>query len=104
MRVVPRPVVPGSIDTTASAARAVSAGDQVRITLRDGRLVSFKVLVDDSAGIVAVDNSRYEMADIVTLERKGLSGTRTVILVAAGIATFVLVLYAVAVASLAGNF
>jgi len=104
MRVVQRPAAPGTTDPAASAVETVRAGDQVRVTLRDGRQFRFQVLAVDNTGIVAVDHSRYDTADILRLERKSFSGAKTAILVAAGVATFVLVMYAVALASLAGNF
>jgi len=104
MRVVQRPAAPGTTDPPASAVETVRAGDQVRVTLRDGRQFRFQVLAVDNTGIVAVDHSRYDTADILRLERKSFSGAKTAILVAAGVATFVLVMYAVALASLAGNF
>ena len=81
----------------------VSPGDEVRITLRDGRRITGKVHAVDSTGVVAVDRVRYEAADILTLERKSFSGSKTAILVAAGFAAFVLVAYAAALGSLAGN-
>jgi hypothetical protein len=104
MRVVQRPVAPGNIDSAASGMASVRPGDEVRVTLRDGRQVRFEVLAVDSTGIVALDRSRYATPDILRVERRSFSGAKTAILLAAGVATFVLVLYAVAVASLAGNF
>jgi hypothetical protein len=104
MRPIARPVAPGNIDSGAVGMWGVSPGDVVRITLRDGRRITVKVQTVDATGVVAVDRLRYEAADILTLERKSFSGPKTAILVAAGIAAFVLVAYAAAVASLAGNF
>lgn len=83
---------------------AVSPGDEVRITLRDGRRITVKVQTIDATGVVAVDRLRYEAADILTVERKSFSGPKTAILVAAGVAAFLFVAYAAAVGGLAGNF
>ena len=50
MRVVQRPVAPGNIDSAASVMATVRPGDEVRVTLRDGRQFRFEVLAVDSAG------------------------------------------------------
>ena len=61
----------------------VGSGDQVRLTLRDGRRVRFTVDSVDPAAIIARDDSRtrYEYSDILTVERRGFSKAKTGVLV-----------------------
>jgi hypothetical protein len=75
-------------------------GDDVRVTLKDGRRVRFKVHSVDDKGIVAGNRARYEATDIVLIERRTFSTTKTVFLVGAGIALAVCIAYAAATASL----
>ena len=81
-----------------SSSWRISAGDQVRVTLQDGRRVRFKVQTADGHTLVAQDGTRYERADIVTVERRSFSVTKTALL-AAGIWFGLFVIAAIAVAS-----
>jgi protein involved in polysaccharide export with SLBB domain len=55
----------------------VSPGDEVRVTTRDGRRAQFTVQAVDTAGIIARDGPRFELTDIVALERRQFSGVKT---------------------------
>jgi hypothetical protein len=55
------------------------------VTLRDGRRVRFKVQAVDDKGVVAANRARYEAMDILLIERRSFSGTKTAILVGAGV-------------------
>ena len=68
------------------------------MTLQDGRRVRFKVQTADGHTLVAQDGTRYERADIVTVERRSFSVTKTGLL-AAGIWFGLFVIAAIAVAS-----
>jgi hypothetical protein len=50
--------------------------------MRDGRRVQFTVQTVDAAAIIAGDGRRYDLADILTLERRGFSGPKTTLLIA----------------------
>ena len=99
-----RPVAAVNIDPAAAPLWGVKPGDRVRLTLRDGRRVSFEVYSLDAGGIVAIDRTRYETQEILAVERRSFSGAKTTLLVAGGFGAFLLLLYAAAVASLGGNF
>jgi hypothetical protein len=90
-------VTPGSAQSTAT----VKPGDKVRLTMRDGRSVTFVVQEVDNTAIVAQGSTRYPLDDITTLERKGFSGPKTAALVAGAAAVALLFAWAAAVASLA---
>lgn len=77
-------------------------GDEVRVTMRDGRQARFTVQRVEEAALIASDGARYENPDIVTLERRTFSGGRTALLVAGVVGGALFFAYAVAVASL-GN-
>jgi hypothetical protein len=59
----------------------VSPGDRLRVTMRDGRRAEFRVKVADPDVIVATDGARYEMGDLVTIERRKFSWRKTTSLV-----------------------
>lgn len=87
---------------SAQASDRVGPGDEVRVTMRDGRQARFTVQRVEDAALVAGDGTRYEITDIVTLERRAFSGGRTALLVAGVVGGVLFFAYAVAVASL-GN-
>ena len=62
----------------------VSAGDKLRVTMRDGRRAEFRVKAANPDVIVATDGERYAMGDVVTIERRTFSWRKTTAL-AAGI-------------------
>jgi hypothetical protein len=71
------PVVAGARQPSPSS---LHPGDDVRVTMRDGTTARFHVEKVEPAAIVATDGARYEVADIVTLERRQFSGRRTALL------------------------
>ena len=87
---------------SAPAGDRIGPGDEVRVTLRDGRQARFTVQRVEETALIAADGTRYENADIVTLERRAFSGGRTALLVAGVVGGVLFFAYAVAVASL-GN-
>ncbi len=62
------PAVPAGALQSSSSWR-VGRGDVVRITMRDGHRVQFTVQTVDAVAIIAGDGSRYDLADILTVER-----------------------------------
>ena len=93
--------------TTTPVGRPVSPGDTVRITMNDGRRLQFTgYRTVDAAGIIATNDTRYDFANIRTLERRAVSGLRTSLLIggiAAGVFLVVGILYANALGSLLGG-
>jgi hypothetical protein len=57
------------------------SGDEVHVTMRDGRRARFRVLTADAASIIARDGSKYDRADILTIEQRQFSGVKTTLLV-----------------------
>ena len=49
--------------------------------MRDGRRARFRVLTADAASIIARDGSKYDRADILTIEQRQFSGVKTILLV-----------------------
>ena len=82
---------------------SIEPGDEVRLTTRDGREHRFTVKSVTASSLVAADGSSYELADVLILDRRQFNGLKTTLLIG-GVAAGVLVLaYAYAVASVAGN-
>ena len=77
----------------------VNPGDDVRITMRDGQSVRFRVDRVEPDVIIALSGTRYEVADIVTLERREFSGLKTTSLILgipAGMYLFAVIVFAFA--------
>jgi len=81
----------------------VSPGDEVRVTMRDGRTAQFTVQTVEPAAIVARDGTRYDLTDIVTVERRAFSGIKTTFLAVGILGGVLLFVVAAAIASLVGN-
>lgn len=88
----------------AQTATTVKVGDHVRVTMRDGRLAEFTVEQVDVLAITARGGEKYATEDIVTLERRSVSAAKTGVLIVSVAGMVLLLLYAAASASLAGNF
>lgn len=83
-----RPVTP---DTTASQpAWNLRPGDDVRLTLVDGRSVACTVAGVESGVIVAKDGARYPFTDIRAVERREVSAGKTAVAVGGGVLAAVL--------------
>lgn len=78
-----RPVTPET--TAAQPAWNVRPGDDLRLTLTDGRAVTCTVAAVESGAIVAKDGARYPFADIRQVERREVSGGKTAALVGGGV-------------------
>lgn len=84
-------VAPGAPQATA----IVKVGDDVRVTMRDGRKAEFTVEQVDDSAITAEGGEKYATDEIVTLERSSVSAVKTTVLIvssvaAAGVAFFIL--------------
>lgn len=78
----------------------IEPGDEIRVTLRDGRQARFTVQRVEQAALIALDGTRYDKSDIVTLDRRKFSGGKTALLVAGIVGGVLFFAYAAAVASL----
>jgi len=81
----------------------VNPGDEVRLTMRDGRRAQFTVHIADTATITARDGTTYEVADVVALERRQFSWAKTTFMVFGILAGFVWLPIGLAYAALADN-
>jgi protein involved in polysaccharide export with SLBB domain len=97
----PVPVVTAS---QPASEDPLQPGDEVRVTMHDGRRTSFVVGAVHDTAIVARDGTRFPHDQIAVLERKGFSGPKTGILIGGVVAAVLFIAYAIAVVSLAGNF
>ena len=105
-------VAPGQpqATTTVNAGEAttpVKAGDNVRVTMRDGRTAQFTVEQVEVSAITARGGEKYATDEILTLERRSVSAAKTSVLIVSvvgAVGVVLLILYAVGTASLAGNF
>jgi hypothetical protein len=93
--------VPNTVATSALSGRHVSVGDDVRVTMNDGRRVEFAVQSVNDEAIVARDGTRYERTDVLTIERRAFDLRKTAIRTAAWFgaivgASFLLVILGVA--------
>jgi hypothetical protein len=96
---------PISVVSAAGApAFSVRPGERVRVTVRDGRRVKFTVESGDAAVIVARSGARYELSDIVAMEREQFNGARTGFLVAGLLGGALLLYIAAAVGNAYGAF
>ena len=81
----------------------LEAGDEVRITLFSGRRVTVVLAEITEVAIVTRDGTVYPRDQVARVERRQFSGTKTAVLAIGLGATVLLVAWAVATASLAGN-
>ena len=63
----------------------VQAGDTIRVMLRDGGSSEFRVQSVTPEAIIASDGTRYEQANITSVERRGFSGGKTAGAAAGGV-------------------
>jgi hypothetical protein len=92
-------VAPGPSQTTSM----VKPGDNVRVTMRDGRTAQFTVGQVEASAITARGGERYATDQIATVERRTFSATKTTVLIAGALGGVFLLAYGFAVASL-GRF
>jgi hypothetical protein len=78
----------------------IEPGDVIRVTMRDGRQARFTVKRVEEAALIAIDGTRYDNSNIVTLDRREFSGGKTALLVAGIVGGVLFFAYAAAVASL----
>ena len=88
-------VAPGSPPATTT----VQAGDNVRVTMRDGRTARFTVEHVDASAITARGGEKYATNEIVTLERRSVSAAKTALLIGGVVGAAFVILYALAWAS-----
>lgn len=80
--------------TTADqpVAWTVKPGDDIRVTLKDGRTLTLVVAAVETDAIVAREGTRVAFSEIQTLERRQFSGPRTAGLAVGGILAALLAL------------
>ena len=81
----------------------VKAGDTIFVTLRDGGSTVFKVQSVTPDAIIASDGRRFERTNITSVERRGFSLGKTVVLGALGAVVAYYILLAAAFSSLFGG-
>jgi hypothetical protein len=86
------------------AAWRVTVGDSVRLTMRDGRHHDLTIRTVDTGAIVGSDGTRYDQADILAVERRQFSGTKTAVLAGGLIAGAILIALAAAQAAVLGGW
>jgi hypothetical protein len=91
------PVVPAS--PGQPIAWQVKAGDTIRVMLRDGGSSEFKVQSVTPEAIISSDGTRYEQANITSVERRGISPGKTAGAAAGGLGVVFLVVVLVGVFS-----
>lgn len=91
-----RPITPAT--TGAQPTWNVRPGDDLHLTLTDGRTVTCTVAAVESGAIVTEDGARYPFTEIRDVERREFSGGKTVALIGGGVAG-VLVAFAILVAA-----
>lgn len=90
--------IPVAPPAQAPIADAVKPGDDIRITLRDGIRAEFIVGAVRPDAIIARNGAAYDVANIVTLERRQFSGRKTLLLlVSIPVGAFLLAMLAFAV-------
>ncbi|HEV8210589.1 MAG TPA: hypothetical protein VGP77_10725 [Vicinamibacterales bacterium] len=97
-----RPVSIASVAGTP--ASSIHTGDQLRLTLRDGRRVKLTVGGLEATAIVARFGVRYELNDILTVERQELNKGKTGLLVAGLVGGALFLYIAVAAGNAYGTF
>jgi hypothetical protein len=88
--------------TAGQPSPSIRSGDTVQITTRDGHRVQFTVGTADTTTITAQDGTKYELADILTVERRGFSGLKTTFLVVGVWGVAAIISYGAASAALLG--
>ena len=88
----PTPVVAATSQPSPSRVRP---GDEVRLTMRDGRRAQFRVQTVDTASITALDGARYDLGDVLRVERREFSWVKTTVLLV-GIGCFLFITVAAA--------
>jgi hypothetical protein len=79
---------------------SVKPGDDIRVTLKDGRTLRLTVASVEGDAIVAQEGTRVPFTEIQTLERRQFSAPRTVGLVAGGVLAALLALAVAVVAAM----
>lgn len=81
-----RTMHPVAVQTTASQPPqwTVAPGDDLRLTMNDGRRVRIAVRAVAADGLVDADGRRFAFAEIRAVERREFSGGRTTLLLAGG--------------------
>lgn len=89
-------------DITAQQANpwSVEPGDDIRVTLKDGRTLRLTVASVESDAIVAREGPRVAFTEIQTLERRQFSAPRTAGLVVGGVLAALLALAVAVVAAM----
>lgn len=82
----------------------VKPGDDIRVTLKDGRTLRLTVASVESDAIVAQEGTRVAFTEIQTLERRQFSAPRTVGLVAGGVLAALVALAVAMVAALSSGW
>ena len=71
------------VTTGAPAATVgIKPGDDVRVTMRDGRKAQFTVESVEASTVIARGGTRYAIDEMTTLERRSFSGAKTAGLIA----------------------
>jgi protein involved in polysaccharide export with SLBB domain len=96
----PVPAVTGS---QPASADPIQPGDQVRVTMHDGRRTAFVGGAVHDTAIIARDGTEYPHDQIAVLERMGFSGANPGVLIGGLVPGFLFISYAIAVVSVAGN-
>ena len=89
-------VAPGLSLTTPM----VKPGDNVRVTMRDGRRAQFTVGQVEASAITARGGERYATDQIATVERRTVSAVKTTVLIGGVLGGVLLFMYMYALASL----
>lgn len=71
--------------------------------MRDARQARFRVRRVEGAALIAVDGTRYDNSDIVTLDRREFTGGKTALLVAGSVGGVLFVAYAATWAAREGS-
>ena len=77
--------VPGSKPPPAKSGlgAGLKAGDHVRVTMRNGNTAAFVIVEAQVEALVADDGRRFPYADMELLEKRRISKTKTIALIAA---------------------
>ncbi len=81
------------------ATVGIKPGDDVRVTMRDGRKARFTVESVEPSTVIARGGTRYAMDEMTTLERRSFSGAKTAGYIAGVGAAAFLILVEIAAAS-----
>jgi hypothetical protein len=78
---------------TAAVFAQLKAGDTVRATMRTGEKVTFTLAEVQAEGVVAKDGRHIPFVDIWQLEKRHISGTKTVMAIAIPLVLLAFVAY-----------